>query len=434
MAIKIRIKRSTLRNIRRIGAGVIVAGILAAGIAIYMKGCAGDAADDGDAEGVETTAEARREEPSTPKTMYGIEYEDYSVESGKVGKGQTLSHILGKAGLTNQLIDKVARAARQSLNLRSINEGQPYTLLSTRGENPHPEYFIYEINTIDFMVAAIKGDSVSVSRKSKDVTVRRRKETAEIHSSLWNAMAAADLPAALSSELEDIYGWSVDFFGLQDGDKLTVIFDERYIDNVRVGIGQVWGAMFDHAGKTYYAIPFKQGGKVEYWDENGNSLRKQLLKAPLKFTRISSKFSNSRLHPVYKVRRPHHGVDYAAPAGTPVVAIADGTVTSKTWDSKGGGNILKIKHANNLTSGYLHLKGYAKGIKSGSRVSQGQVIAYVGNTGASTGPHLDFRLWKGATPIDPLKAPSNPVEPISAANKAAFETTRDQILTELKAR
>jgi murein DD-endopeptidase MepM/ murein hydrolase activator NlpD len=192
----------------------------------------------------------------------------------------------------------------------------------------------------------------------------------------------------------------------------------------------VWGAVFNHNGKQYYAIPFKQGEKISYWDEKGNSLRKLLLKAPLKYSRISSKFSNARLHPIYKVYRPHHGIDYAAPSGTPVYAIADGVVTFKGW-SGGGGNTLKIKHPRNLMSGYLHLRGYAKGIAPGVHVSQGQLIGYVGSTGSSTGPHLDFRLWKGGKPIDPLKAPSEPVEPIKEDNMESFGYVRARILSEL---
>ncbi|MBR6830632.1 MAG: M23 family metallopeptidase [Tidjanibacter sp.] len=161
-------------------------------------------------------------------------------------------------------------------------------------------------------------------------------------------------------------------------------------------------------------------------------MRKQLLKAPLKFTRISSKFSRSRLHPVLKIRRPHLGVDYAAPSGTPVVAIADGVVTRKGWDSGGGGNTLRLRHANNLESAYLHLKGYAKGISVGTRVSQGQLIGYVGSTGMSTGPHLDFRLYKGGTAIDPLKAPSEPTEPVKQENMEWFNSVKDRVLAELQ--
>ena len=169
------------------------------------------------------------------------------------------------------------------------------------------------------------------------------------------------LPYALAAELEDIYQWTVDFFGIQKGDDFTVIYDERFIDDtVSVGIGRIWGAKFSQGGKEYYAIPFRQGGKIQYWEADGASLRKQMLKAPLKYSRISSKFSYARKHPIYKVYRPHTGVDYAAPKGTPVHAVADGTVTFKGWGG-GGGNTLKIKHAGNLMTGYLHLSGYAKG-------------------------------------------------------------------------
>ena len=163
------------------------------------------------------------------------------------------------------------------------------------------------------------------------------------------------------------------------------------IDTLPAGIGRIWGAKFNYGGKTYYAIPFRQGNKIAYWDQDGNSLRKLMLITPLKYTRISSRFTYSRLHPIYKTYRAHTGVDFAAPKGTPVHAVADGTVIFKGWGG-GGGNTLKIKHNNGFMTGYLHLSGYAKGIRQGSRVSQGQLIGYVGSTGASTGPHLDLSL------------------------------------------
>lgn len=374
----------------------------------------------------------QRDEPAEPKTIYGIEYEKYDLERGRIGNGQTLSHILGKYGVSIAMIDKIDRTARPVFNMRAMRAGQPYiAFMAGDSTARHLEYFVYEKNLTDFVVVHIAGDSVGVVDGQKEVTLIRRKEHAEIQSSMWNAIRANDLPAAMSMELEDIFGWSVDFFGLREGDDFTVIFDEKFIDTTRVGIGRIWGAEFHHGGKTYYAIPFGQDNKVTYWDENGKSLRKQLLKAPLKYSRISSKFSNARMHPILKIRRPHHGIDYAAPMGTPVVAIADGVITDKKWDKSGGGNILKIKHANNLTSGYLHLQGYAKGMAVGKRVSQGELIGYVGSTGRSTGPHLDFRLWKGTTPIDPLKAPSDSSEPISAENMPRFEVVKNKILAEL---
>ena len=189
-----------------------------------------------------------------------------------------------------------------------------------------------------------------------------------------------ELPYALAAEMEDIYQWTIDFFGIQAGDNFTVIYDEKLVDTTFVGIGRVWGMKFNHAGKDIYAIPFKQGDKIQYWEADGASLRKMMLKAPLKFTRISSKFSYRRLHPVHRVYRPHTGVDYAAPSGTHVHAVADGVVTFKGWNG-GGGNTIKIKHAGGYVTGYMHLRGYAKGISVGTRVSQGQLIGYVGSTG-----------------------------------------------------
>ncbi len=280
------------------------------------------------------------------------------------------------------------------------------------------------------MVFGFANDSVTVTTGQKDVTVRRRRSSSTIESSLWGAIMRDSLPNALAAEMEDIYQWTIDFFGLQKGDSFTVVYDEKLIDSTLVGIGRIWGAKFTHADKEIYAIPFKQNDKIQYWEYGGASLRKQLLKAPLKFTRISSRFSNARLHPIYRVYRPHHGVDYAAPKGTPVHAVADGVVIFKGWGG-GGGNTLKIKHAGNLVTGYLHLSGYAKGIANGSRVSQGQLIGYVGSTGASTGPHLDYRIWKNGTPIDPLKVPQEPAEPIAKENMAKFEALRDRIVAEL---
>ena len=293
------------------------------------------------------------------------------------------------------------------------------------------DYLVYERNVAEYVVFGFHDDSVSVRTGEKQFTVRRTKKSATINSSLWGAIMEQELPYALAAEMEDIYQWTVDFFGIQKGDNFTVIYDERFIDDsVSVGIGRIWGAKFCQGGKEYYAIPFRQGGKIRYWEYDGASLRKQMLKAPLKYSRISSKFTYARKHPIYKVYRPHTGVDYAAPKGTPVHAVADGVVTFKGWGG-GGGNTLKIKHAGNLMTGYLHLSGYAKGISKGSRVSQGQLIGYVGSTGASTGPHLDYRIWKNGTPIDPLKVPQEPAEPIAKENRATFEFVRDRIAAEL---
>lgn len=376
------------------------------------------------------------EEVVEPTYLYGIDIEGYEIVNDTVRMGETVGGILGRRGISAATVDRLDKESKDIFPLRKIRADNAYTTFTrsytdSLGEHSALDYIVYHKNAIDYVVFGFVGDSISITLGSRPVEYIRQRCEASITSSLWGTIMEHNLPYALAAEFEDIYQWTVDFFGIQAGDSFKVVYDEKMVDGESVGIGRIWGAEFCHGGKQYYAIPFSQDGKLRYWEANGESLRKQFLKAPLKYTRISSKFSKARLHPVYKVYRPHHGVDYAAPAGTPVHAVADGTVTFRGWDRGGGGNTIKIKHAGNLETGYLHLKNFAKGVSVGTRVSQGQLIGYVGSTGASTGPHLDFRIKKNGTPIDPLKMPQEPAEPISSANKAAFEAVRDRVIAEL---
>ena len=375
-----------------------------------------------------------------PTLLYGIDIEGYEILNDTVRMGETVGGILGRRGISAVMVDRLDKASKEIFPLRKIRADNAYTTFTRHtvdslGEHSTLDYIVYHKNAIDYVVFGFVGDSVSVALGSRPVEYVRKHCEASITSSLWGTIMEKNLPYALAAEFEDIYQWTVDFFGIQAGDSFKVVYDEKIVDGESVGIGRIWGAEFDHGGKQYFAIPYAQeAGKLRYWEANGESLRKQFLKAPLKYTRISSKFSKSRFHPVHKVYRPHHGVDYAAPSGTPVHSVADGTVTFAGWDRGGGGNTLKIKHAGNMETGYLHLKSFAKGIKVGTRVSQGQLIGYVGSTGSSTGPHLDFRIKKNGTPIDPLKLPQEPSEPISEAHKAAFEAIRDRVVAELEGR
>jgi murein DD-endopeptidase MepM/ murein hydrolase activator NlpD len=206
------------------------------------------------------------------------------------------------------------------------------------------------------------------------------------------------------------------------------VYENLYVEGKCIGIGRVLAASFNHYGKDNYAFYFVQDSVGEYFDNLGKSLRRAFLKAPLNYRRISSRFSNSRLHPVLKIRRPHHGVDYAAAAGTPVMAIGDGVVQYARWDNKGGGNTVRIKHNSVYSTAYLHLQKYGPGIKSGVKVKQGQVIGYVGSTGLSTGPHLDFRFYKNNKAVDPLKVESPPTDPVKDSNMEQFNIERDEWL------
>ena len=315
-------------------------------------------------------------EPEVKKTiLYGIEADNYQLKKDTIKLGQTLGKVLGQYGISAQRVDQLDKAAKEIFPLKQIRADRPYILFLRKDSLNlgKLDYFVYEKDVVEYVVFDFTQDSIAITKGEKPVTIKRQKRSSTIESSLWGAIMRDSLPYSLAAEMEEIYQWTVDFFGIQKGDNFTVIYDEKLIDSTHVGIGRIWGAKFNHAGKEVYAIPFKQGDKIQYWEYDGASLRKQLLKAPLKFSRISSGFSYSRLHPVHRVYRAHTGVDYAAPKGTPVRAVADGVVTFKGWGG-GGGNTLKIKHVGNLVTGYLHLSKFAAGINKGSRVSQGQLI------------------------------------------------------------
>jgi murein DD-endopeptidase MepM/ murein hydrolase activator NlpD len=238
-------------------------------------------------------------------------------------------------------------------------------------------------------------------------------------------MREAGVSPELIVSLSDIYAWTVDFFGLQKGDRFRVLYDEKSCDGEVVAVDTVRYAVFSHGDEDLPCIMFNQkdGGNI-YWNEKGESMRKAFLKAPLKFSRVSSGFSYARRHPVTRKVQPHTGVDYAAPKGTPVMTIGDGVVTSVKYEGAGG-NTVRIRHNSVYSTAYLHLSKYAKGLKAGQRVRQGEVIGYVGSTGRSTGPHLDFRVWKNGSPINPLKMDSPPAEPIRKENADAFNVINE---------
>ena len=266
---------------------------------------------------------------------------------------------------------------------------------------------------------------------NKPVTLKRRYVEGSISSSLWNVIADQGADPLLAIRISDVYAWQIDFFDVKEGDSFQVIYNEAYIDDTTaLGIASIEGAIFTHQGKTYQAFPFTQDSVHQFFDAEGNSLRKAFLKAPLDYYRITSRFTNARFHPILKRYRAHHGVDYAAPTGTPVKTIGDGTVIFKGW-TNGGGNTVKIKHNSVYTTSYMHLSRYAKGLQVGKHVSQGDEIAYVGSTGLSTGPHLDFRVYKNGEAINPLDMEAPPSEPIRPELRDSFEVVKQQILMEL---
>lgn len=365
-----------------------------------------------------------------PKKVYGLIIDSFIVDHGEVEPNKNLSELLNQYGVDNSTIFKIAEKSVDIFDVRRFKAGNNYSVFMTNDSMQKLQYFVYEQNPVEYVVFDLS-DSIDIYKGEKEVLLKEVEGNGIIESSLWNSMVANNLPPTLSLELSDIYAWTIDFFGLEKGDKYKVVYDEEYVDTLRVGVKNIKCAEFEHRGYKYYAIPFIQDSTLSFFDEEGNSLRKAFLKAPLKFSRISSRFSNSRLHPVLKIRRPHHGVDYAAPVGTPVVSIGDGIVIKKEY-SGGAGYMVKIKHNGVYTTAYLHLSKYGENINVGAKVKQGQVIGYVGSSGLSTGPHLDFRVYKNGVPVDPLQVEAPPVEPIKEENKIAFNAVKDSVLTLLK--
>lgn len=362
------------------------------------------------------------------QTEYGIVVDSLKVIRGTIRRNQFLGDILSDFGVDYSIVDQLSRLARPVFDVRNIRAGNSYAMITTNDLLKEVLYFIYEENPISYVVFSFD-DSLHVYRESKPVTTLMSSTSGVIESSLWNAMINNGDDPQLAVELSDVFAWTVDFFGLQKGDSYKAYFEEMIVDGARVGTGKIQAAYMHHGEKDYYAFLFPQGDKKpEYFDEKGQSLRREFLKAPLNFRRISSHFSHSRYHPVLKIRRPHLGVDYAADHGTPVVTIGNGTVIAKGWDPKGGGNYIKIRHNSVYTTVYMHLSKFAKGLQKGSHVSQGEVIGYVGSTGLATGPHLDFRVFKNGTAIDPLRMESPPAEPVSPIYINEFLAFKDSLI------
>jgi len=351
---------------------------------------------------------------------YGMAIDSFHIITGKVGRNQTLGTILNRYGVPQDIIHKLDIASAGVFDLRKIRMGNPYKVFCSMDTAHRVLHFVYEHTPVDYVMFSLD-DSIRVSRQEKEVVLHEREASGIITSSLWNTMIDNDIDPMLAFELSEIYAWSIDFFGLQEGDGFKVYYDEQFVDTNYIGLGKIHGAVFYHASEEFYAVPFIQDSLESYYDQEGNSLRKAFLKAPLRFSRISSRYSHSRLHPILIIRRPHLGVDYAAPVGTPVHAIGDGKVVKKGY-TKGNGNWIRIQHNSVYATAYLHLSRYGKGISTGSYVKQGDVLGYVGSSGLSTGPHLDFRFYKNGYPVDPLKVKAPPVKPIKDENRIRYDS------------
>lgn len=360
---------------------------------------------------------------------YGIPVDSFRIERGSINRNQNLSNILSEYNVSRRIIHNISLLPNEIFNARRMRAGNNYAVFISTDSSETAHYFIYEQDPVEFVRIRLT-DSLIVEKDKKKIEPRRKSVTGSIRTSLWNTVNEIDADPMLAIMLSEIFAWSIDFFRLQKDDHFKIIYDENYVDSNRVGLGNIHAAYFNHKGESFYAIPFEQDSVLTFYDTDGSSLRRTFLKAPLRFNRISSGFSHSRMHPVLGVYRPHHGIDYAAPAGTPVYSIGDGVVIETTYRTAEG-RMIRIRHNSVYTSGYLHLRNFAQGIKPGVKVEQGEVIGYVGATGLATGPHLDFRMWRNGRLVNPLSIESPPVEPVRDENLEQFISVREKWVTEL---
>ena len=363
--------------------------------------------------------------------QFGICIDSLDVQEHWMRNGDNPAAIFARLGFSGTLADSINRASAVVLDPTKLRAGMPYYTFTSVDSTETIRHIAFAKTLTDYAIIDLYGDSISAHAFSKPITLKRKYAEGVLNSSLWNAIKASGDDPFLAIKLSDVYAWQIDFFDIKEGDAYQVLYHEAYIDDTTsLSIASIEGAIFTHQGKAYVAIPFTQDSVFEYFDEEGGSLRRAFLKAPLDFFRITSRFTNARFHPILKRYRAHHGVDYAAPAGTPVRSIGAGTVIAKGYEG-GGGNFLKIRHNSVYTTTYMHLSRFAKGIQVGSHVQQGEEIAYVGSTGLSTGPHLDFRVYKNGEPIDPLKLEAPPSEPVQPALRDSFMQVKAAVLAEL---
>ena len=354
------------------------------------------------------------------KKIQGFSLENFKVDSSSVKNGFSFSEILQSLNVPYKKIYSLGNDFKEIYDLRKIYQGDKYYTIFNSDSNKFSN-LIYQHSLTEKVVVSFL-DSLNIIIIKSPIEIRIKKASGTITSSLWQSFIDNKLSPALVSKVASLYAWTIDFFDIQSGDNYKIIFESKYVENKFIGVGNIKAVLFNHKGRDFYAFRYlSKSKKVEsYFTDSGESMQRALLSAPLEYVRISSKFSNRRLHPIKKVYRPHHGVDYAAPSGTDVVSTGDGKVIFAAR-SGGAGNMIKIKHSfGNVVTKYLHLLRFEKGIKVGKYVEQGQKIGEVGSTGLSTGPHLDYRVYINGKAKNPLKLNIPSKDPIAENLKSKY--------------
>lgn len=366
--------------------------------------------------------------PASP-SAYGIPLAGFVLEQGKVRRGSTFSDLLTGRGVSPQMIDSLVRMASPNFDIRHMRAGHPYAFIFSDDSLRTPHYFVYETDQVEHVVFGFDPPSVRVGRRP--IHVEERSMTCTVTGALYNDITAAGADPMLAMQLAEILAWTVDFYRIQKDDRFTVIYNERTVDGARYGEPEILAVRYESGGSMkngYRFVP--DGAGPQFFDDDGNSLRKAFLQAPLKYSRISSGFSSRRFHPVQKRFKAHKGTDYAAPYGTPILSVGDGVVEKTGWTA-GNGNFVKVRHNGTYSTQYLHMRKILA--KQGQRVAQGEVIGEVGSTGLATGPHVCFRFWKNGEQVDHRREQLPSAEPVAVRDRDRFTIERGRLYAKLEA-
>ena len=370
--------------------------------------------------------------PDLPQLKYNIVVDSMNIIERKIGKNEFLANILTRYNVPYSTIDKLSRKSKKTFDVRNLRSGKKYTILTDKKTPATAQYFIYDPHPYHYVIFDLR-DTLNIKKIEREVETRERVASGVIESSMWNAMMDNGLSMDLAANMEDVFGWVIDFHHVQKGDKFKLIFDEKFIEGERVGVGSIHGGVFTHYNNDTYAMYYEPEVEkfVGYYDAEGKSMKRAFLRAPLKYSRISSGYG-MRYHPIKKRRKAHLGTDYAAPRGTPIYAVGNGTI-SKASRTRGNGKYIKIRHNNRYSTQYLHMNGFAKGMRVGKKVKQGQVIGYVGSTGMATGPHVCFRFWQNGKQVNHRRLKFPPPEPLPTKLVPAYEHLRDSMVARIDA-
>ena len=367
------------------------------------------------------------EEIVEPSYEYDILVDSFQVTKGVVKSGQTMGEILYLNHIDHPEINKIVQKSKGIFDVRRVNAGKNYTVICATDSTEKAQYFIYEIDATNYVVFDLRS-GIDVYKGKKPVTVKLKTASGTIKSSLWMTMEEQKLSPKLTAELSTIYAWTIDFFKIQKGDGFRVYYEDKYIDGNYIGIGRILAAEFTHKGQDFYSFYYKENENFgDYYDEEGKTLRKAFLMAPVDYKRISSRYSKRRKHPVTGRWKGHFGTDYAAERGTPIWSTANGTIIAATY-TKNNGNYVKVRHNGTYTTQYLHMSKIKPGIRKGVYVKQGDIIGYVGSTGLATGPHVCYRFWKDGKQVDPFKQKLPPGDPIKKENRDTYMLAKDSLM------